>query len=201
MSDSIFALFPTPVFKTKISSLTEEHKKILFSEEVDMKQQVSNIRSKDIHILNRPCFSSLKKEVEKHLETYVKQIICPQKDIELVITNSWFIVTKPGQKHHIHHHPNSYISGVIYIQTLKEDYLKFIRDGEEYIQIFASSYNPFNCRTWNLEVQEKDLLIFPSSLRHCVDTNSQDTDRSTIAFNTWIKGTIGCDTVVSSLNL
>tara|TARA_R110000823_G_scaffold315200_1_gene446113 strand:+ start:813 stop:1415 length:603 start_codon:yes stop_codon:yes gene_type:complete len=200
MEDIVYGLFPTPVFKTKITPLTEGQKETVFNN-IETVQQENNIRSKDLFILNNPCLSLLKKEVESSLERYKEQIISPRTEVSFPLTNSWGIATRPGEKHHMHHHPNAFLSGVIYLQTLSKDYLKFIRDGQETIQIFSSELNPFNSRTWSFPVEDNDLLIFPSHFRHAVDTNTQEKSRCTIAFNTWIKGTIGCKEVVSELIL
>ena len=180
--------------------MTEEQKETVFND-IEIVKQESNIRSKNLFILDNPYLNLLKKEVENSLERYKEKIISPKTNVIFPLTNSWAIATRPGEKHHIHHHPNSFLSGVIYLQTLNEDYLRFIREGQETIQIFSSEFNPFNSTSWCIPVENNDLLIFPSSFKHTVDTNTQEKPRCTIAFNTWIKGTIGCKEVVSELIL
>jgi hypothetical protein len=52
------------------------------------------------------------------------------------LTQSWLNYTKPGQFHHKHAHPNSFISGVLYMKAARQrDKIYFYKDGYKQISL------------------------------------------------------------------
>ena len=106
-----------------------------------------------------------------------------------------------GEFHHKHEHPNSYLSGVLYINADPEkDKIYFYKNGYKRISLPTNNYNPFNSESWWFSVGTCDMVIFPSYLTHMVEqTESKDT-RISIAFNTFLKGYIGEEASLTALH-
>ena len=103
--------------------------------------------------------------------------------------------TEQNQFHHEHSHPNSYISGVYYINTNKEiDNITFLKPNW-YATIVPSivKYNTFNSSSWTLDVETQDIILFPSFLSHKVGTKKENNKRISLAFNVFLKGELGTE--------
>ena len=137
----------------------------------------------------------LKQFCEEQLNTYVKEVLNPEEELDSYITQSWLNITKPGEFHHEHAHPNSIISGVFYISTEKDDNITFIDPNtkiKEFLKFGQKEFNPFNSGIWRIPSVINELILFPSWLSHCVDKNKKaTTDRVSISFNTFVKGSLG----------
>ena len=70
------------------------------------------------------------------------------------------------------------------------------------IRIEPKEFNIWNSPTWFIPVNNNLLLLFPSWLSHTVEQNEKaTTDRISISFNTFVKGTIGKKYDLNVLNL
>ena len=79
-----------------------------------------NVTSANNYILNEPEFKDLKDILTKHINDYISNIYKPKYKATGYITQSWLNYTKKGEFHHIHQHPNSFVSGVLYINAIKD---------------------------------------------------------------------------------
>jgi ectoine hydroxylase-related dioxygenase (phytanoyl-CoA dioxygenase family) len=59
----------------------------------------------------------------------------------------------------------------------------------------------FNSTEWSVSVEDGDILIFPSSCFHHVKVNQSNNRRISIAFNTFVRGTIGSESAGADLIL
>jgi uncharacterized protein (TIGR02466 family) len=150
--------------------------------------------SEDLNILKKDALADLNNFVKECVDDYFYKIISPQKDVSLKITQSWCNYTRPGEFHHKHKHSNSFISGVLYVQTEnKRDKIHFYNDNYKYIKIPADKYNIWNSDFWWFDVDQGDLLLFPSSISHGVERIDGKLTRISLAFNTFPFGHIGED--------
>lgn len=179
-------LFPTPVAFWNFN-ITDEEKD--YVRNLEQRPNQGNTTSKQNYLLFEEPMERIAGFVENCLAEYMKSVHAPKHKVSPYITQSWANYTKPGQFHHKHAHPNSFISGCVYIAA-KGDKIYFYRDGYQQIKLPAESYNPYNSDSWWFEVNEGDVILFPSSLTHMVETVDGD-ERISIAFNTFLKGTIG----------
>ena len=120
----------------------------------------------------------------------MRNVYDPKNDLELTITESWINYTSPGEFHHLHYHPNSFISGVFYFKTIPDDSIVFVKTVKGMFEIEPNNYNYLNSDSWALPVKTGDLLLFPSTLQHQVDKNKSNDVRISLSFNTFIKGDI-----------
>ena len=113
-------------------------------------------------------------------------------------------MTKPGESHHGHNHPNSIISGVFYVSTVENDKICFFDPNKinQIIKIPQKEVNYFNSDSLFFDIANLVLLLFSSSIVHSVEPNEQaTTDRISISFNTFAKGTFGDKDGLSELVL
>ena len=132
----------------------------------------------------------LTKWAQKKVDAVVKDLDYRQME-QLKINLMWANRSEYLQWHHPHTHPNSILSGIIYIQGLSGA-TWFSRQSDYDIQNRYHVLLPDDARIIHKqEPEEGVLLIFPSTLYHSAEENMSAVDRITISFNTFFKGKIG----------
>lgn len=194
-------LFPVPVAFYRLGrELTEVERAFIFSR--DKRPNNGNKTSTDRSILTNNELVDIRSFIESALTTYFKTIHSPKDDITLYITQSWVNYTEPGEHHHKHDHPNSFISGVFYPQADPSvDKIYFFKRGYEHLKINTDNWNQWNSKSWWFQVGTGDLILFPSHLEHKVEPATGEKTRISIAFNTYVKGCIGTDESLTELQL
>jgi uncharacterized protein (TIGR02466 family) len=102
------------------------------------------------------------------------------------ITACWATVLAPGAEHRVHSHPNNYLSGVYYLSVRAgADTINFHdpRNQTGVIRPPVSELTRENTDQVVIRVSEGTLLLFPSYLRHAVDSNASSEERISISFN------------------
>jgi uncharacterized protein (TIGR02466 family) len=190
MNGEIHALFPLPVYKEKIRLLDNNESNFIESTNVCY-QTLGNAVSLNTRLLDAPTLIELKAVIEKKLDYYLKSIL--KVDNEIYITNSWLNKTNYKEQHFLHNHSNSILSGVYYINT--EDSLPLITFNRMQtpflLNFIPKEFTIFNSTEWSVPVENGCLIIFPSSLYHYVKINETTNTRTSIAFNSFVKGSIG----------
>jgi len=193
----IHHIFPCPVYIIKRDSdLTPiEENEIEQIVKDGMRPNVGNTISINSNIFNDK-LKNLKQFCEQHLNIYVKEVINPKEEQDFYITQSWLNITKSGEYHHDHSHQNSIVSGVFYVSTEEEDQIRFTdlnNKIKSLLKIKQKEWNLWNSAHWFFPSITNELLLFPSWLDHAViERNKQaTTDRISISFNTFVKGTLG----------
>ena len=107
-----------------------------------------------------------------------------------------------NQSHHAHNHPNSYLSGVLYINA-DEAYDKIIFQHNRYEQITipTTAWNPFNSETWFFPLESGEILLFPSRLSHLVAKKKGNNTRVSLSFNVFLKGDLGEEPLLTELKI
>lgn len=193
-------LFPTPLYINHIDDpLINQQKNYLLN--LPKVLNMGNLRSENGYIFEYPLFTELKKTIIEHIKEYVN-IVYPNSNLDVYITQSWANYTEPNQYHHKHSHPNSFISGVYYINAIKnEDMIKFYKDLPFTFQINHNQSNNYNSGDVAILVETGDLVLFPSNFTHNVPPTTSKETRISIAFNTFIKGNIGDELSSTALYL
>ena len=196
-------MFPTPLIFAKLPrKYTDEEVEFVQKCSTDVTVNTGNTTSKDRYVLNEPVMGSIRDFIQFHINYYMQSIVAPHNPVEAYFTQSWLNFTKPKEYHHKHEHPNSFISGVLYINADPDkDKIHFYKNKYQQIQIPTNSFNQFNSESWWFGVGTCDLVLFPSSLAHMVEqTESQDT-RISLSFNTFLKGFVGDEPTLTGLHL
>lgn len=196
----IMDLFPTPLYINNIDApLINQQKDYLLN--LPKILNTGNLRSESGYIFEYPLFAELKKTINEHIKEYVN-IVYPNTNIDVYITQSWANYTEPNQYHHKHSHPNSFISGVFYVNAIKnEDMIKFYKDLPPIYQINHNQPNNYNSGDVAILVETGDLVLFPSNFQHNVPPTTSKETRISISFNTFIRGNLGDETASTALYL
>jgi uncharacterized protein (TIGR02466 family) len=197
----IHNLFPTPVGMYKLDrDLTE--KELGFIKNQETRPNMGNATSVNNTILRHKAMTKLRDFIESSVSEYFKTIYNPKHQVNLRVTQSWTNYTEPGQWHHKHAHPNSFVSGVFYPQANKEtDKIYFYRGGFHMVKLPPENYNSWNSESWWFDVGTGDLILFPSSLEHMVETVQGDQTRISLSFNTFPVGNIGEEVSLTGLKI
>ena len=193
MEANINGIFPTPIYISKVDrKLTPLELKFVDKNKKDFYKNEGNITTNNNYILNEKPFANIKKELDLKVQDYFDKVISPANNITPYITQSWLNYTETNQYHHKHAHPNSLVSGVFYINCHEEhDKIKFFNDNYKTIKLEVKDWNMWNSESWWFPVKTGDVILFPSSLTHMVETKEGDNTRISLAFNVFIKGTVG----------
>ena len=200
---NINGIFPTPIYISKLNrELTNKELSFIDKTKLDTYNNEGNITSKENYILNNIKFKNLKEDLDLRVQDYFQKVISPTNTITPYITQSWLNYTETNQYHHKHAHPNSLVSGVFYINCDdKFDKIKFFNDKYQTIKPEIKDWNIWNSETWWFSVKTGDIILFPSSLTHMVETKQGDNTRISLAFNVFIKGIIGNNKSLTELIL
>jgi len=200
---NINGIFPTPIYISKLNrELTPLELKFVDKNKKDFYKNEGNITSNNNYILNEKPFANIKKELDLRVQDYFDKVISPANNITPYITQSWLNYTETNQYHHKHAHPNSLVSGVFYINCHeKHDKIKFFNDKYQTIKLEIKDWNMWNSESWWFSVKTGDVILFPSSLIHMVETKEGTNTRISLAFNVFIKGTVGVNKSLTELIL
>ncbi len=190
-------LFPTPLYVAKRDSNLDstEEKEIEDIIKEGVQKPSGHSTSINTYIFNDK-LKNIKQFCEQQIKIYVEQVINPEKELDFYITQSWLNITKPGSVlHHEHSHANSIISGVFYISTEEDDKITFTDPNarvNERIKFEPKESNIWNSTVCSFPVYTNALILFPSWLNHMIEVNEKaTTDRISLAFNTFARGTFG----------
>jgi len=197
----IHNLFPTAVGLYSLDrELSEEELSFIKNQETH--NNTGNTTSNDRNMLEHEELKDLREFLVSKVDEYFKQVHNPKHDVELKITQSWCNYTSPGQFHHKHAHPNSFISGVFYPQAdVEKDRIFFYKDGYQQIKMPPEDWNLWNSESWWFEAGTGKLVLFPSSLTHMVPNTESEQTRISLSFNTFPIGYVGTDEELTGLHV
>jgi len=204
MEPVIHRLFGIPIYATKLNrEFTSEEMEEVMKHQNKSVKNVSNYSSTNNYILNEKIFINLKNDLDIIIKDYFDKIIKPQEEtITPYITQSWLNYTREKEFHHTHSHPNSIVSGVLYIKCdAQNDMIEFYDTIPNQFQIPPKEFTQYNSKTWWFNVDEKDLLLFPSSTTHSVKIKKENNLRISLAFNVFVKGKMGNNSDLTELVL
>ena len=194
MKNAIHLLFPYPVMVCgKNYEFTSSEKEYI--SELEMIDNTGNLMSKNDKILDSKELSNLKQFIDEQIFIFKKNLLQMKDDNEIYITQSWANKSSPDQFHPKHKHPNSVISGVIFFDENDDESLppiRFHRTLEMFPLEFAfDNLNESNAGCRSFETVQGRLVLFPSLLEHDVGKNESDRLRTSISFNTFVRGLVG----------
>ncbi len=198
----LFAMFPTPVGVFKDDDFQDRKDEILKMCNDERKNDTNgNLRS------NRDGWQSTTdwffREENKSFYDYIHKMIESlfyesfdhRGELSFTIHNCWININPPGAYNLSHTHPGCDYAGVLYvnlpINDNEEESAPIVLDSPNshahgitynmYSERFVHSYGLYS----EVEVypSEGTILIFPSALRHLVETNRSTEERVSIAFN------------------
>jgi uncharacterized protein (TIGR02466 family) len=196
-------LFAEPLFKTKIGHAISD-KQIEFIKKTKIVQNKLNHISEDLYLLDRPELKSIKDAIQEALDIYASEVMgITQK---LYVTQSWSLISQPEIGMHGHSHSNSIVSGSLYYCEMPMPAAGMVFDRNtayKQIELVPEPHknNIYNTPLNSVIPKKDELILFASNLQHFVQINAGKEPRYSIAFNTFVKGSIGNYRDVSELKL
>jgi uncharacterized protein (TIGR02466 family) len=198
MKKNLFTYFPHPIFQYKLDNYENHNKEysqyIYDLQKEDSKgQKLSNVNG-----WHSPFFDLSSRETVGYkflmkIQPYIADVFKsygwvfnPQK---VKCSGMWAIINKKGNFNTEHIHPNSNLSGAYYVKAPKNcGKFKVVNPHSISRDKFPPRENPneLNRLVAEHEIEEGDLLIFPSYLPHSVLPNQSDDDRIVISFNIFV---------------
>ena len=199
---NVNTLFPTPLVFTKLPrKFSDEEIAFVQKCSLNVTKNTGNTTSVDRYVLDEPVMANIKSFLQFYINYFMSNIESPYNPVEAYITQSWLNYTQPGEFHHKHEHPNSYLSGVFYINADPDkDKIYFYKSGYKRINLPTEQFNQFNSESWWFSVGTCDLVIFPSYLTHMVEQTESKETRISLSFNTFLKGYIGEENSLTALH-
>lgn len=190
----IFDIFPTPVWLTQLEPTLAESingKAIALVE--GLRQETAGIAPGDRwqtenNLENRPELQELMSVVMGHAGEALSSLRIQHNGY--LVTGCWANIKPEGAGHRPHTHPNNYLSGVYYVRTPRQGGRIVFHDPRIQPTLMSprvAEENQYNCPRANLPVREGMLVLFPAWLTHSVESNPEDVDRISIAFNIMFK--------------
>ena len=155
------------------------------------------LNSTNLHILDVIQLRELRGKVESGIQEYMDHLGVDMERISMNITTSWVNKYSKGNSTHQHHHSNSIISGVYYLEDCDTTAPIQFHRAPGYVNLWPNTvnlpikqHNALNIDVITVIPKAGELIMWPSHLAHSVPPNQSDTTRYTIAFNTFVKGTL-----------
>jgi len=200
----IHSIFPTTVtFHNLGRDFTQEEKDFFTEMGKTRVHNMGNVASADNYLMKHEVMKDINASILKAVNHYIDTIIQPITKVEPYVTQAWLNFTEPGQYHHKHEHPNSFISGVLYINAEENVDKITLYDsiGYQQLKLYPKEHTWHNSSSWWFNVKTADIIVFPSSLTHMVEQTKSGDTRVSLAFNTFLKGHLGNNFELTELNL
>jgi uncharacterized protein (TIGR02466 family) len=184
----------TPIWSFNIDPMQIDFSKVVKEvyeiQKKDKGRNISNFGGWQSNLLDLKAnteINKLLKEIEQQA-----QVCFDELDVKPMymrkIDNAWININKKSDSNMPHLHPNSILSGCVYIQA--DDMagnLKIHKGVMEtyYYSSYCNLGNEYNYDDVCYKPTEHTALIFPSYLMHSVEPSNSEHDRISIAFNLW----------------
>ena len=148
---NLFYTYKLNIFKKEINQI------LLLVKNKKFKNNNQATTYKALNVLNFPILKNLRKQVIDILNKH-----------KLYLENNWAQLYNKEDKHTVHIHEYSYLSGIIYLTNSESPTI-----------FYDKKFNNFK-----YQGKKNTLLLFPSSIPHEVDSLIKDEQRLIISFNT-----------------
>lgn len=184
---SITPLFSTPIYNSTIENIDLKNLRNIAEDSDYESNNLFSITTEN-YLIDK--FTELKKEIIKHVDTFLYDILeINEKEFFYYFPDSWFVRIKPGGSSDFHFHKNSLFSGTVYIDTIEESgdihFLNAVSNS-----FFGVSYyipyknqNILNCDQYKIKPVTGNIILFSSHLEHSITLNQSDKTRYSLAFN------------------
>jgi uncharacterized protein (TIGR02466 family) len=203
MQHEMMNMFAVPLYRAKLGRpFTAEEQAFFHQALAGAVPAISNHSSQDKAVLNSPALAGLREFAQGHLAQYLQTVFNTSNQVQLKITQSWLTLSGKGQSHHVHTHPNSVVSGVLYINLAPQDGINFYRNEDNiWYELIRQQDTYYNAYQYFVQSSVGDLLLFPSNVRHGVREVTADVQRVSLSFNTFFSGQLGREEFSNALNI
>lgn len=194
MKNQVYPLFACPLVICGEKYSFSDADRQFFSG-LEMDGNIGNLKSKDDHVLDNEALKNLRAFIDQKLLAYKKELLRIRDEHEIYITQSWVNRSATDEFHPRHRHPNSIISGVLFLDDNSDKSLpaiRFHRGADMFpLALGFEELTDFNADSMEFDPDEGMLVLFPSLLEHEVEKNQSKRTRSSLSFNTFVRGKIG----------
>lgn len=203
MQHDLMNMFATPLYRATLGRSFTQGELDFFREALaDCVDSISNLSTRDKNVLSNPALKDLRDTLQQHLDEYFKTIYNTSNRVSLKITQSWLTLSRQGDSHHSHTHPNSVVSGVLYINLAKNDGVSFHRNEDNlWHELLPAQENYFNAKSYFINTEVGDILLFPSHVRHGVREVTEAVERVSLSFNSFFEGELGKEEFATAINI
>ena len=188
-------LFPTILYQFKIKDSLVNDLDTLIENEYkswDYSNQYISISEDKEHEREDEPIKKLNQIILKEVNLILNDLNVVREDH--FISGMWHNVSSEPYRHHQHIHPNSFLSGILYVRTPDKCGPTVFSDPRIQKYIFYPDYSKFNIEnspTFTQPPERGLVVVFPGWLYHHVDNGAADPKdkRITTSFNINIHGT------------
>lgn len=199
-------IFSVPILLTAVPyEITNTEIDFIYNSAYNVNYLSDNLTSADRSILENDALAGMKTYIDAALKTYAHELLRWVPQNELFVTQSWINRNAMHTRHGHHIHPNSFVSGIMY---LTDDPMPTVftqsTNNMFPLDMPCLEENPYNQKFRAHEVSpdcKGQLLIFPSTTEHFVPPNQNNEERMTLSFNTWASGSAGDEKNLTYLDL
>ena len=198
----IIPIFPTLIHGVEIENFKDEQQNLIDFVYGEQKKdpkgiELSNHGCGGWHSNNEYHFSEnyLSDFIMKSLKDYFSNSDIFVSRFEFSLIGLWMNINPPGAFNKAHMHPGSHYSGVFWVKLPKDSgSITFQNDSSfkcfNELLIYNSKFKEDTIiyQNYSLFPGEGAMVLFPSSLYHCVEENKSDEDRISISFNVELGG-------------
>ncbi len=180
MKSDMLNMFATPLYRSSLDRSFSDTELDFFRESMqDPVRAIGKRSSRNKFLLNAPPMQEIRATLQAHLDNYFRIVFDTSNEATLKIAQSWLTLSRRGESHHPHTHPNSIASGVLYINLAQEDGIYFFRNDEyQWYELMRKNDNYYNTSSHMISTKVGDIAIFPSNVKHGVREVKDDTSES-----------------------
>lgn len=202
----VLSMFPVPLYVGRLENgIGEAETRFIRDTEYEAPTPDGNRISRNRRILDDAALARVKAIVLEHLDAYCANVL--NTDNRMYITQSWTNRNGQGTQHQSHYHANSVLSGTLYFGEdgpgLPPDTppIVFKSDRKTAIQVRYKAQNIFTADSFSFRPNTSVIVLFPSILEHFVPVNPGTAMRTSLAFNTFVKGELGEERNLTALRI
>ena len=142
--------------------------------------------AKSTHGLNSDILSNVNSNVIKKIQNKIDEYAIDYGVRKLKLDNSWVNVQNKNSILNKHSHPDSIISGALYLKVDKNSSKIYFYNPNIYLTfVNVFKQTEFSCENYYFTPQIGDLILFPSWLMHgSNDEKNNSIERIVLSFNT-----------------
>ena len=199
-------IFGIPVWVTEPYSFSDKEKRFIKKIYIDgdlTSNKGDNKTSKNSYLLDEKELKDIRYFVLENIDAFWHGFLKADPSIKLKLTQSWANYNEKNTHHHSHSHPNSIVSGVMYLQNTAPIIFERSYHNNFWPQFHFNHTGStiFNSSDITVNTENGVLLLFPSTTFHRVSPNTSENCRISISLNTFPMGTLGEKEKLTQLKL
>lgn len=142
--------------------------------------------AKSTHGLNSNILSNIKSNIVENINNKINEYAIDYGVRKLKLDNSWVNIQNKNSILNKHSHPDSIVSGALYLKVDKNSSKIYFYNPNTYLTfVNVLKQTEFSCENYYFTPQLGDLILFPSWLMHgSNDEKNNSIERIVLSFNT-----------------